>query len=408
MQNQELNNEPGIAEHLQMAKDAMARGDCDTALTCVNAALLLDPSNPDTLLLATEIGELEERQRLESIEQSNTVAELQAGQQDDGYDLHLTNAHRHLLERRFDLAQQEVATSLQANPSSEEAKNLQREIERALNEPVAEPSLLNSASVNAVILLVRRYIEREKYDEALDEVSAGLEIDSDNAELLALRDTIVEQQALKGKRELDARLHELLQQIRERFARTEFERALDEIETAFQEFPNNGELLALKSEVETAHDKWKEMQLFERHTAGVHAHVKNARAMLTEGKLTDAATEIALGMVLAPYSPELKKLEKELWDLQAKAEETTRREEEERRKVQESVRLKMHLLAAEEFAKHGQYGKALDEIVQSYLIDPMDFEARQLEMKVRQQMHRNNAAPLKLVYKNGAAAAGRK
>jgi hypothetical protein len=96
-----------------------------------------------------------------------------------------------------------------------------------------------------------------------------------------------------------------------------------------------------------------------------------------------------------------------LWEAQAKLEEIRLREEEERRKAQEFVKLKLHLLAAEEFAKHSEFSRALDEIVQAYLVDPTDVETKRLEVRVRQLQQRAAASPLKLVYKNEQSSQAR-
>jgi hypothetical protein len=364
-----------VNEHIKNARQAMAAKRFDDAIRSISAALLVDSSNQEALGLAITLGELEEQSRLDSIAQRQP-------------------------ESQSNPEKVETTRASLPDTSYEPAWKQKGEVQEASEGGQYPQTRKPSDSINGILLIARRYLERGKLDEALEEVSAGMEISPSHPELLWLRNTILEERKILKSHVDQLSRPELLHKIRELFARTEFSKALDEIRTVLQQFPDDVEILNLKAEVESSLKKWQELKQFEDHSVAVNEHVRNARQLMKLEQLDDAASEIALGLVLAPYNHDLKKLEKELWEAQAKLEEMRLREEEERRKAQEFVKLKLHLLAAEEFAKHSEFGKALDEIVQAYLVDPTDVEAKRLEVRVRQLQQRAAASPLKLVYKN--------
>lgn len=392
-----------VDEYICSARSAMAEGQFEEALRSISAALLFDASNEDALKLATKLGELEERTRLDTIERSTELNGSKAARSTSSQNDHLIKAQRCFLERQFDTAMAEVSLALLANPLDTESHNLEKQIQDAIESKKKEENATLSPIINSILLVAKRYIERDKLDDALEEVNTGLLINNKHPELLWLRNSIVERREIKKTHELQALRNDIVLRIRERFARTEFDQALSEVQLALGEFPNDSEITAIKAEIESAMKRWKDLERFENHTVDVNQHIKNARQLLRYDSVDEATCEIALGFVLAPYNQELKKLEKELWEAQARLDESRMREEAERTKAQQSVKLKLYLLAAEEFTKHGEFSRALDEIVQAYLIDPMDVETKRLEARVRQLKQRTVASPLKLVYKNQQA-----
>ena len=69
--------------------------------------------------------------------------------------------------------------------------------------------------------------------------------------------------------------------------------------------------------------------------------------------------------------------------------------------------IKIHLMAAEEFAKHSEVPKALDELAKAFVIDPLNTSVKRMEHHIREQQLREQyvqSQPLKLVYRGDKAA----
>ncbi|MBX2992447.1 MAG: hypothetical protein KF749_14945 [Bacteroidetes bacterium] len=402
-----MNRENHIKDFIDKARTAIASGEYESALNEISSVLLIDSSHAEALSLATHLGELLEDKRL------GTIGHAEPRFNETGdvpplsrtvYDLHLAKAQQFCGQQLYDKAMAEITQALLANPFAEEAQELEQQLQQKVSAQRTVSPLHTSASVNAVLLVAKRYFERKRFAEALEEVETGLAIEGNHPELLWLRGAILEQIDLQGTLHRDHRLRDFLSRIRERFAKTEFDKALEDIQAALKEFPEDRELIALREEITSAYNSWQELQLFECHTTAVSEHIRNGRQLLRFDRVAEAASEIALGLLLAPYNEELKNLEKEMWDAQSRLEQARIREEDERTSVQKSVTVQMHVIAAEEFAKLGQFNRALDELAQAYLIDPVSAEARNMESKVRQAQQRAAASPLKLVYKNNRAA----
>ncbi len=403
-----MNREDHIKNFIDKARTAITNGEYESALNEISSVLLHDPSHTEALSLATQLGELLEDKRLNTIgpaglqfhEAKSDVAPLSSTM----YDLHLAKAQQLFAQQMYDTAMAEITQALLANPFAEEAQELEQRLQQKVSTRRTVSPLQTSASVNAVLLVAKRYFERKRFAEALEEVDTGLAIEGNHPELLWLRSAILEQIEVQGTLNREQRLRNYVNRIRERFVKTEFNKALEEIQAALDEFPADRELIALREEIAAAYNSWQELQLFECHTTTVNEHIRNARQLLRFDRVAEAASEIALGLLLAPSNEELKKLEKEMWDTQSRLEHARMREEDERQSVQKSVTVQMHVIAAEEFAKLGQFNRALDELAQAYLINPTSAEARQMESNVRQAQQRTAVSPLKLVYKNNRAA----
>jgi tetratricopeptide (TPR) repeat protein len=135
-------------------------------------------------------------------------------------------------------------------------------------------------------------------------------------------------------------------------------------------------------------------------------HVNRARRLMEGETYEDALAEIALGLTLDPGNAELRQMEAALWELQnakvARESHSTTSEEDDRL-------IRIHLAAAEQFQKKGDFGRALDEIAKAYQIDPLNAEIKQRENEIRQEELRRNhpdETPLKLVYPKKGAAGG--
>jgi tetratricopeptide (TPR) repeat protein len=127
-------------------------------------------------------------------------------------------------------------------------------------------------------------------------------------------------------------------------------------------------------------------------------HVDCATTLLRNGALDDALTEIALGYSLDPHNEQLHDMEQAVWETK----DSTGTNVESPARHQDVARLvRLHILAAEEFAKNGDFVKALDGLAKAYVIDPANIEIKRAEVRIRQselRYHQASGSPLKLVY----------
>jgi tetratricopeptide (TPR) repeat protein len=131
----------------------------------------------------------------------------------------------------------------------------------------------------------------------------------------------------------------------------------------------------------------------------VGQHLERARSLTATAAYDDALTEIALGLLLDPADQSLHALEEGVW----KRKNEMSREQSEPRTSGECARLiRLHILAAEEFARSGDFTRALDGLAKAYVMDPTNTDVKRAEIKIRQQelRHHQQSAntPLKLIY----------
>ncbi len=340
-----------IQDRLLQARSAMVNHQYDVALTAIEEVLVVDPTNNEALCMAMELGERDEQARLEEMERAQPLTS---------------------------------ALSTEERP------------------PHTREEQLPSNVLNGILLIARRYLERKKLELALDEVNAGLIIDACHPELLWLRNTIIEQMELRELQRTQERRAMLLLCVREFYTKTEFEQAQESVTHALEEFPNDGELLSLAAEIEEARTNWEMAKRSEQSEIEMGEHAKRARQFLRTECIDDAIQEITLGLLLDPQNHAMKKLEGELWIALEQKETAQRHEETRKANEREFAKVTIHLVAAQEFLMYGQFSRALDEIAHAYVLDPLNQEIKQLELRIRSQQKRTIAAPLKLIY-NGAS-----
>ena len=388
-----VKSETPIAEQLRRARTAIAEERLQDALAAIESTLALDPTNEEAMTMAVALGEHDEEARLEKIERTHTRSSVLNSPADDStLYVHVTQARRLFLEGQFDHALAEITLALLVNPTSHDALSLEKEIQHAIGsrEHVGSQS---SGAINAILLVARRYVERDKLDRALEEIDAGLQLQPGQSDLLWLRNDVCEKAQLKKEQEARARKNALVLSIREHFARTDFDSAQKEIESALGEFPDDRDIIQLQDQISVSQKKWQQLHQFERQKDEVNLRVRNAHQLIQSERFDEAIAEVALGLLVAPFSPELTSLEKEL------LRERASHAEDIRDTSAEETQVALHIIAAEEFAKLGEFGKALDEIAQAYLQNPRNSDIKKVEIRIR-QLQRPQSVPLKLVYTN--------
>lgn len=127
-------------------------------------------------------------------------------------------------------------------------------------------------------------------------------------------------------------------------------------------------------------------------------HIDRAKALFRNNELDNALTEIALGFTVDPANDELHGIEQRIWKEKNSTTAGTGSPAN-----QEGVArlIRLHILTAEEFAKNGDFEKALDGLAKAYVIDPANMEIKRAEVRIRQaelRHHQAAGSPLKLVY----------
>ncbi|MBI5473484.1 MAG: tetratricopeptide repeat protein [Ignavibacteriae bacterium] len=387
-----MNSESPIAEELRRAQAAIAEERLNDALAAIASALALDPSNAEAMRMAVALGEHDEETRLAKIEQAHTTSSVHNSPADENsLQVHLANARRLFLEGQFDLAHAETTLALLVDPLSSDTLTLEKEIHLAITaKGRAGPQ--SSESINGILLVARRYVERDKLDRALEEIDTGLAMHPGHPELLWLRNDVCEKVRLKKELAVRNRKNELLLAIREHFARTEFDDALLTIQTALSEFPDDQDILQLEQQISAAQERWQQLHQFEKQKEAVNLHVTTAQRLMQQDKWDEALAEVALGLLVAPFSPDLTALEKQLLREQASDEE-----------IEDTsatdTQIALRIISAEEYAKLGEFEKALDEIAHAYGLDPGNSDITKVEQRIR-QLQRPQAGALKLIYSN--------
>jgi tetratricopeptide (TPR) repeat protein len=132
--------------------------------------------------------------------------------------------------------------------------------------------------------------------------------------------------------------------------------------------------------------------------AEIAHHLNAARILCNGGAYDEALTEIALGYILDPMHDGLHEIEDAVWTAKAScaaADHTPQSSGD------CSRRIRLQILAAEEFARSGEFTRALDGLAKAYVIDPANNELKRAEVRIRQQElrhHQAAAQPLTLVY----------
>ena len=116
--------------------------------------------------------------------------------------------------------------------------------------------------------------------------------------------------------------------------------------------------------------------------ASLDEHFARANEFIARQSYDDALSEIALGLTLKPDDQALQELESKVWELKSR---NGKHPGGSRSQDGKDGSLRAHLLAAEELLKGEEFARALDELAQAFVLDPLNAEATKLEARIRQQ-----------------------
>lgn len=298
--------------------------------------------------------------------------------------------------------------------------------------PLPEPDPVVPArrleEIEALLSNANSAMARSDFPEALEFIGKARTLDPENEDIAVLeeqvRGTVEGASTIEQSSELEedppvyfevvkSTLDAYVAEAMDLAACGEYDEALHLVTKGFVLDPGNEELREAERFIHTAQllsEAQKKstsvaiahyQQLVEQESAAheeLMMHIDSARTLLHNGAFDDALTEIALGYTLDPSSPELHEIEQTIW----KSHATSHADNELPPKREEIARLiRLHVLAAEEFAKNGDFVKALDDLAKAYVIDPANTDIKRAEVRIRQAELRHHQAlgsPLKLVY----------
>lgn len=386
-----------VQKHIEDANELAAKGEFGEALRVVTRAFVLDPINEElqeceNRLIASqeetlrradeqriaeeetnrrkqeeELTQREQAQREQILHRSKAEIEAQQREAGEKIQVHLDKARKHLANQQFEGALAEVALGFLIDPFHEEVKLLEQQVLAARSQ--AAPNELDAgppqetqnesspvATIAAHVAEANRLREQHQYADALEELAKAFILDP---------------------------LNESVQQCE------------DAIQKEFARF--------LNEQVGREHSDDAEVP------STTDSHVKRAKEFIENRSYDEALAEIALGLTENEKDAELRQLEQTVWKLQSKQDTQVKDEQQDEEKARRERLIKMHLLAAEEFVKHTDFTKALDELAKAFVIDPLNSDVVKMEHRLRQQQLRHQhvpSQPLKLVYGGDKAAEG--
>ncbi len=270
-------------------------------------------------------------------------------------------------------------------------------------------------------------IARNEFHEALDYIGKARQLDPENEDIGVLEEQVrgACDSASSNSTEpfvdfevVRSTLEAYISEAMELAAKEDFDEALHLITKGFLLDPANQDLRAAERHITAA----RELQEKRRQTEAIAAehyrqlvetdrvrhedlgrHITCARKLLGSRSLDDALTEVALGYIIEPQNEDLKQIEQEIWQEKRVAKpvvETTQKN------AGVSRLIHLYILAAEEFAKNGDFVKSLDGLARAFVIDPANIEIKRAEVRIRQaelRYHQASGSPLKLVYHHDRA-----
>jgi len=402
-----------VQKHIERSSGLAADGNYAEALRVITRAYVVDPLNEEVRACERRILEAQERAYRASEEERRmaeeaartkqeeelrrmTAAERERllAEQNDALERekrltketvakHLTRAEEFIASRSYHDALAEVAQAFAVDPFDEDVKRVEQLIMKAQElQPAAAPADVEGPEAETPEETVRREITSRiaeakqlraegDYAHALDELTKAFVLDPLDAEVRSLEADIEEE--LRNSQGVHERVHTAREVSAE-----EFQKAITDLRQAAEEATE------------------------EIHTGGKAArHVLKARELMATGAFEDALAEVALGLTAEPDNAELRGVETAIWEsLNAPASPPD---------DENSRRVNIHLLAAEQFQLKGDYARALDEVAKAYQIDPMNEETKRRETLIRQdelKLEHPGETALKLVYPQKNAAGG--
>lgn len=403
-----------VREYLERAHQMLDEGKLDEALGELAFVVVIDPLNEEVLTLDRQIREAQERRQCAKLEALRKEEEEEQKKREavrDSVRQHIENAEQLAHENKYAEALRVVARAYVLDPVNALVQECESKLLAAQEQADARSEAERQKEADTVRqhqLAELRRIEQEERERVERGEAAESEV----------------------KRRLDKeRVAECLKKARAFLSANRHEDALGEVALAFVVDPFDEdvktlelEILALQEEARRSRDAKTAPSQSENpgeisgNTRGddVRGHAARARKFVASKQFDEALVEVVLGIAIDPNDAELKTLEQTILRAQQTSMELSPREsgKDQQDNISRDERdrlVRIHLTAAEEFQNEEEFGRALDEIAQAYVIDPLNSDIQKFETRIRQNETRKEqqaAKVLKLVYPNGHTATG--
>ena len=389
-----------IDQHLSAARDLLDREEFEKALEEAEKALQLNPRHEPSIQLEEEIRkhkvEEEKRQqaRLEKIES------------------HVQAAEEYLQKQKFERALGEVRRIYEIDSENADARRLERRIKEAeearRRAEEEERRQVRLKKIQGHLQAVEEYLQKQKFERALDEVKRIYEIDPEYADARELERWIKEAGEARRRAEEEERRQAQLKKIQEQLQAAEdylqkqkFERALDEVKRIYEVDSQHADARELEQRIKQEEEDFRRVQEEAEKKRKIETILQKAREYVEGGKYQKAIDEAARVYQVDSENAEVRAVEEtarraleEEKEARRKAEEEAAREAEKKKKAEEV------LTEADGQFLNGEYDKALSSVSTLLTIDPGSPEATELMevvQKVKKEVKRAAAEGVAVV-----------
>jgi tetratricopeptide (TPR) repeat protein len=404
-----------ISKYLERSQNFLNQQHFEVALGEVALAFIINPFDEDVKKMEQQIiAAREEYNKKKLAEQENSIASEENEKNNIHLRIaaHMQEAEQYRISREYSKAFNEVAKAFIIDPINEAIQYYENTLQEEFDVFLADQHLKREQEerdrqIRIHIERAHELLERELFEESLTEIASGLNIDKSHEELISLRDSTQaayrkwQVKQLEEARNIELQKHFL--RAKELFSIEKFNEALDEVQKAITLDPYRSECLALKNEIEATQSKTQARSV-EPHRDQLAIHISNAERYINANTFGRAIIEIVYGLVIDPANRALLQLEKKVVILRSG---TTSKSDvaqmmdhittpEERKRL-----VAMHLHVANELRASKEFSKALDELTQAYIIDPVNEEIARIEIAVRTEQHHYDQKlnqHLKLIY----------
>ncbi|MEW5798926.1 MAG: hypothetical protein AB1728_07940 [Bacteroidota bacterium] len=405
-----------IVKYLERARKFLEEHHFEVALGEVALAFIINPFDDDIKKVEQEIlAAREEHQKKNRSSIQQTLQNEQTMKDDTAERIvqHLKESEKFRREKQYSKAFNEVAKAFILDPLNNEIQQYEQALQEEFDRFLADQH--NKKEEEEKTGVIRRHInhaneflQRDLFEEALAEVIAGLTIDEQNSDLLALKETINERSRRWNEHQtMEARnleIQKYLVSARELLTVGKVDEAKQVITKAVQLDPARPETLSVQSDIDAVLTQLQENAQWEQKSQRVKSHIAQAQSFLMANMLDKALVEILSGLSLDPSNDDLLKLEQRVVTLHdansASSQKKTISPEEQERLI------RMHIRMAAEYLGQKDFAKALDEIAHGLTVDPFNYNLLKLDSEIRKEQTEHDqkvSQGLKLIYSGGKA-----
>jgi hypothetical protein len=375
-----------IQKHIKRAQELCDEGSLDDALAELAFVVVIDPLNEEMIELEQRIRELEEEQQaaeLERLEREKSRQEQARRETQEKIRAQIDSANNYIKKHQYSEALRVISSAYVVDPLSQDLQHAEEEILKARDEWMRLEEEKRQREEDE---------RRRQQEEEMRQLIQNAKKQASESD--GLRD---EEKAHEKKKQIKM----YLDSAREYLKDDQFENALGEIALAFIIDPFDEDISQLEEEIIQAQNIKRsesadgESEFGEDISQADQQHIEKAKELVAEEMFDEALAEIAMAKMIEGDRKDLDDLENYIWSLKKEKAESGSMEpvpgnngkgkaSGKKKEEKPLSPLQMHLRTAEEYAEKQEYAKALDEITQAYLIDPLNEEIEKLEEQIRE------------------------